>query len=272
MPSTNDTWREGAFYDTGGTGSRKETLVETHLSSPPDISIEFPRIWMATQTKELMYNVDGILSTVVTSFVEIFNDYAGKVSGSTVVNPHIYKRISATALTAPSGFTFEPPTPDYVSISTLNSTVDLETTTTNTNKAQVLFSFDLISMIERNIGTIPGANTAAKVTWLKANVRRIVCNWSGFGSSPAGTIAKVGLWNANLSQWLNTDGGWYGQNSTGSIALVQVFTTPSATVADSVDPNGFVHFQAYADASNGSTASTIRTDYVQIQVETNDTF
>jgi hypothetical protein len=33
-----------------------------------------------------------------------------------------------------------------------------------------------------------------------------------------------------------------------------------------IDANGFIHCLAYADASNGTTASTINTDYVELNV------
>jgi hypothetical protein len=40
----------------------------------------------------------------------------------------------------------------------------------------------------------------------------------------------------------------------------------SANVPYAIDSNGFVHFLAYTDASDGITPSTIYTDYAQLQI------
>src|SRR5690606_21250337 len=40
-----------------------------------------------------------------------------------------------------------------------------------------------------------------------------------------------------------------------------------SSIPGTIDSNGFVHFLAFADASNGTTASRIETDYVELEVE-----
>ncbi len=61
--------------------------------------------------------------------------------------------------------------------------------------------------------------------------------------------------------------------TTGSSFAYNVSNTPSKitslnTVIDArIDSNGFTHFLAYAEASDGTTASVINTDYVELNVE-----
>lgn len=193
-------------------------------------------------------------------------NFVGKVSGSTTANPHIAKRKSGTAsstLLAPTGFDVEfsdgVGSVGYGSIQSLDNTLSNPTYPNAGGIAQVLFSFNLIEHVQRTYGTIPGATTADKIAWLKSNLSKLTFNWWGFGSSPAGN-------KANLAQWYAGNGtpswGNIASHTNGSVAkLIQILGTIH------IDSNGFVHLLAYADASDGTTASVINTDYVELNVE-----
>lgn len=190
-------------------------------------------------------------------------NFVGKVSGSTTANPHLYSRASGSTLRAPSdGAWTENDDTQLSRITSLDALVFSSTSSTSGSSAQQKFSFDLISHVQRTYGTIPGATTADKVAWLKSNLSKLTFNWFGFGSSPAGNKATVAMWS-------NPSNVWYGQLSSG-LGTVTKLPRPAATPADInavIDSNGFVHFLAYAEASDGTTASVINTDYVELNVE-----
>jgi len=200
-------------------------------------------------------------------------NFENKVSGSTVENPHVAKSNSNmggswTTLSAPSGFSVEFINA-YSLVSKLDGSVINIIQNANGNMAQTLFSFNLIEAIERNVGKIPASDTAGKVAWLKNNIARITFNWWGYGSSPTGNKATVAIKNNNTDGWVtcsshtnsavtkvkgeinNGQLGWFGSGGA------------------CCDSNGLVHFLAYADPSDGVTASTIYTDYVELEIELN---
>jgi hypothetical protein len=126
---------------------------------------------------------------------------------------------------------------------------------------QNLYSFDLIEHVLRNYGSSVfgvAVTTPERVAWLKLNVAKLIVNWHGYGSSPSGNKAYLGLWNASSSLY---DGTLNHTNGT-----VTKITQTSSNMSLRIDTNGFVHFIAYADASNGTTASTINTDFIELEV------
>lgn len=198
-------------------------------------------------------------------FVDQSNaNFVGKVAGSTTANPHVAKRTSggqsgATSLQNPNSGQFGVE-PNYNEISTLDSTTWFLSVQGNAQIAQEIFSFNLIEHVQRTYGTIPGATTADKVAWLKSNLSKLTFNWFGFGSSPAGNKASLTFWEGSL--WFNN---WLFTTSPTTTKVTGTIGISPAT--NRIDSNGFVHFLAYAEASDGTTASVINTDYVELNVE-----
>lgn len=196
-------------------------------------------------------------------------NYVGKVAGSVVENPHIaYAGGSGpTTLLSPSAFSIEFAS-GYSSITTLNGTPYATTTTpTNGAIAQQLFSFNLIEHTLRKWGASvfgTAVTTADRVAWLKANLTKFYGNWYGFGSGPAGNKATFTMWNTDTLSYA-TAGDRHESHTSGTVTKLPAFAT-TVTIPQSIDANGFVHFLAYADASNGTTASTINTDFVELEV------
>lgn len=195
-------------------------------------------------------------------------NFSGKVSGSTTANPHIVKRKSGTAsstLLAPTGFDVEfsdgVGSVGYGSIQSLDNTLSNPTYPNAGGIAQVLFSFNLIEHVQRTYGTIPGATTADKVAWLKNNLSKLTFNWFGFGSSVGGNKATVSVWSKSSSTWTAPVAH---NNSTSNKLSIPIGVTQ---VTSGFDTDGIIHFLAYADASDGTTASVINTDYVELIVE-----
>lgn len=192
--------------------------------------------------------------------VHISDDFAGKVSGDTVVNPNIFRPNYLYGTLKPPTIYGE--TTDYSNLSTLNVFSRRNTILTNGNIPIHCFSFNLIRIVEDKFGTLPCPNDiASKVAWLKANISSIKCNWWGYGSCPSGNKATLARWENSGASWITG-----GTNSSTSPILTTVIP---GTIIDAIDKDGFFHALAYTDASDGVTASTIYTDYVNIEIVLN---
>lgn len=191
-------------------------------------------------------------------------NFIGKIAGSTTANPHIFKRAnSSNVLLAPTGFGIEPAQTEYDNINNLNASSSLINAITSGNYAQMLFSFNLIEHVQHTYGTIPGASTADKVAWLKANANKVTFNWWGFGSGVYNSAPRA--W-AYLSCWLNTSWWRAWEQPSANVSLAKP-SISGANLVNSIDSSGFIHFLIHADPSDGTTASVINTDYVELQVE-----
>mgnify|MGYP000863658862 FL=1 len=202
----------------------------------------------------------------------ILDDFQGKVAGSVIENPNIGRRTngngSQTSLLLPLSHN-EAEMELGVNDSGITNIEKLDGssigTTTNITNAipQHLFAFNLIEIVERKYGVIPGSTMADKVTWLKNNLASITCNWWGYGSCPSGNKAELkrfnflsGTWSTvNISHTLNY-----------SSLLTYSDLSYNLTTATLIDSNGFIYYLAYTDASDGTTPSTIYTDYINIEV------
>lgn len=194
-------------------------------------------------------------------FVDQSNaNFVGKVSGSTIANPHVGKKYAQTTLIPPSDSLWsEWSTINYSNASLLDGSSLSDSGLTPGRMSQQLFSFNLIEHVQRTYGLIPGVTTAEKVAWLKSNISKLTFNWFGFGSSPSGNKATMVMYDG-------TTWGILTNHTLGVITkLVGNILTPS--FASRIDSNGFAHFLVHADASDGTTPSVINTDYAELNVE-----
>lgn len=204
---------------------------------------------------------DGLGNVIMVekNYASLTKDFTGKVSGSTVENPHIAKFDNTSNMLVPSAFV-DPlgllTTANYNAISALGSSNFASTINSNGYISKQLFSFNLIRMYEDTYGVIPITSTATvdKVNWLKANLATLVCNWTGYGSCPSGNKAYLARWGSSTWEAVLNN------TSSTSSELVR------GTLPSYIDSNGFVHYLAYTDASDGVTASTIYTDYINLQM------
>ncbi|UYT83938.1 hypothetical protein [Priestia megaterium] len=199
-------------------------------------------------------------------------NFEGKVAGSTLENPHISKRTTFNdtpiTLLKPSDFTIEVNGTDggYSTLNSLNGT--LSSITMNkpyivNGISQELFSFNLIEEVERKVGRIPGSTVTDKIIWLKNNLNKLTFNWYGFGAGVGGNKATVKFFRVSNSSWEATTGGTNSHTSSVVSKISQIITG----VANYIDDNGFIHFLAHAEASDGTIASTINTDYADLDIE-----
>lgn len=200
----------------------------------------------------------------------IKQDFRGKVSGSTVENGHR----ASVHTSGKSGLI----TPTEAVTEGIQSSIDLlkglddklwkHAVNTNNYISQQLFSFDIIRTLQDKFGPQiwQGKTTLTdKITIAKQVITGIACNWHGFGTSPIGN-------KATIKRWLGDTDGWFGStNHTNSTVakLVQLLTKTEINAGKAIDSNGFSYFLVHAEPSNGTVASLINTDYVELELEVN---
>lgn len=186
-------------------------------------------------------------------------NFEGKTVGSTLENPHVAMRPASTSgdtykiLQPPNGLWSE--FTSYAEITSVNGAVYTRSLSASGEMAQVRFSFDIVAEVERQLGRIPRTTLAEKIQWLKGNIvsqtaegMRLI--WKGMGSSPTGNKASLAYWNG--TEWRSA------ATYTGaSIGILERGLGGSG--ANFIQPDGFVHFIAYAEPSNGTVPSVIST-------------
>lgn len=121
-------------------------------------------------------------------------------------------------------------------------------------------------MFESQAGNIPSND---KLQWLKDNISRIAVNWHGFGSGPSGNKVDILQWSVTLNTWV------FNRNHTNAsvtkLSLDFDSTKPNGyKQSDIIDSNGFIHLLAFAEPSDGTTASVLNIDYVEAIVDTKE--
>lgn len=206
-------------------------------------------------------NIDSDLpkAGVITNFI-------GKISGSTIANGNIFKNRYGATLVSPSDNNFSEV--DATNISTLNNILSIKQGAVDNVMSQHLFSFDIIRALEDKYGvTIWQGKTllSDKIIIAKQIITKLTCNWWGYGSSPTGSKATLIGWNG--IQWSTGLNNVTGSNNV--VAKLSITRTDSSGISSMIQSDGFVHFLTYAEASNGTTASIINTDYIELAIELN---
>lgn len=183
-------------------------------------------------------------------------NFVGKVAGSSTENPHRSSAVyGSTSLATPSAA--DTVQAVYDALKSIDLSRVVVSNTGSGHVSQQLFSFNIVEHIQRTYGNIPGVTTAEKVTWLRNNLSKLTFNWWGFGSSVGGNKANISFWNG--SSWT-----YWTSNSANTPSKSSIISTGIASL---VQTDGFAYFVAYADASDGTTASVINTDYAELVVE-----
>jgi len=199
-----------------------------------------------------------------TEYADRIADFVGKIAGSVVENPHLARNGALSALVVPpfTGFAEQ----GYLQIQT-TSDGQTRATATSVNGVvpQQVFSFNIVAEFEKAYGAVPSADQtlAGKIAWLKSNLKSFIFDWTGYGSCPSGNKAYIDYWNVISSVWAFKNAGTQDtySNTSSSPTLKEM---NSGVIDNKIDVNGFVHFLAYTDASDGVTPSTIYTDYVKL--------
>ncbi|WP_427036650.1 distal tail protein Dit [Cytobacillus pseudoceanisediminis] len=188
-------------------------------------------------------------------------DFVGKVAGSVTANPHLYSYsvISPSSLLVPNAAGWE----SQANISQASydriKTLDGQTTTGGQGSVsgsigQQIFSFNLIEYIKRKYGYTPTTQ------WIKDNSQRVKLTWHGRGTGPSGNRANLNLWSGESNTWTAS----FASHTSGNISPLAY---DSYSFQSRITNDGFLHFSVNAEASNGTIASTIETDFVELEVE-----
>lgn len=261
-----------------GLGTKQATFT---ITTPPtnntdpikiDYSISYPAGQGISEVPMEVYeaSVNGQrLVKASDSIVRVKANFEGKVAFSADLVPHKYFHMHTNTLQTLNGTWYEIGYQDeYDGILKLDGTVKTTTSSTNGDIAQQRFSFDLIRLMEDKFGEgffADCVTTADKVNKLKSVITKITPRWYGYGTSPTGNKAKLEFWNG--SAWSL---GWAFHSSSTVALLTNVINSSYITTSQPTFlQNGFIHFLVHADPSDGTTASTIYTDYVELEVEIN---
>jgi hypothetical protein len=212
--------------------------------------------------QQTVVGVKGIVNPTVQvkSNASTTGDFSGKIVGSNVENPHDVKHAYQSTLQHPTTGTFVAQNQGNIdNVKTLDGMLYRPNVNTNGVIAHVVFSLNLIEHVERKYKKkIPSSN---KVQWLKDNILYFNPFWSGRGSGPNGYKATFSIFRFDTNVY-------YGNivSTSSVISKLSIFAT-AEDIRVALDSNGRVHLLAYADPSNGTTASTIETDHFSFDVE-----
>lgn len=191
---------------------------------------------------------------------EAFSDFTGKIQYSTTENPNMFRYRAAATLGVPSDFTTEATQVSHQDkIKTIDGQTSTYTQTTAGNIPQMMWSFDVIQIIERKYGSdIWGGTTllADKIALAKTWITSLSYRYLGYGSTPTGN--KI-----ILARYKSDDNTWYGNWSYNNTVITE-HVISSSVASNNIDANGFIHLVAYTDASDGVTGSTLNTDYISL--------
>lgn len=192
------------------------------------------------------------------------DDFAGKITGSVVENPHYFSNMQSQSILTPSEFTIE--SNNYSLIYVLDGTVAQYATNIVVNmRGQHYTRYNLIALIERKGGQIPAATTADKVIWLKANIKNITASHWGYGARSVDGVYGVTfqVWNLAKATWSTVTVTHANPNIT---KMSYDTAIESANIGDFIDANGNIGFSAYSVPATSTQQAVMATDYVQIVV------
>ncbi|NBI30917.1 carbohydrate binding domain-containing protein [Chengkuizengella marina] len=204
--------------------------------------------------QKVVRSEDGIVTIKV--------NFEGKTAGNTDLNPHSFWHKHYEGLASPDMFITELPQASYNQISSLDEELAISQILEEGKQAEKLFRFNVIRVIQDKLGEgfFEGCVTIEdKIQRAKDQIEIIICNWWGYGENPGGFNANFAIRRTESSEWENRD------SHTSSDVSDLLASTGNMDVR--IDDNGFVHFLAYTDPSDGVTPSTLYTNHVELEIQ-----
>jgi hypothetical protein len=216
------------------------------------------------------YSLLGLYNNTINSEITLKTDYVGKIANSTIENPNTLRRRSTTTLGDPTtsvGWTDGAQV--YIDpLSALDGVLGTGIINSNGLMSVMGYGFDLINVIERKVGKgVWNGKTllADKITILNTIIKSISCNWYGYGTGSGGNYSKLGWWTG-AGYTFSSGSSWEHVNGTVTkINPVCIFGS-TGWWNTSITNDGFVHIVANPNPSNGTIASTINHDYVNLEI------
>lgn len=134
--------------------------------------------------------MDAFSQTAPWTYSETEN-FANKISGSTVENPNIAKFAKATTLQIPGMIATECSQSYYDAMKTVDTNPFDIYSASSGQFGQLLVSFDIFSYLERKFGKYiwQGKDSGAdKATIAKSYISQFTLNWTGFGKHPKKSV------------------------------------------------------------------------------------
>ena len=189
------------------------------------------------------------------SQIVIEDDFKGKIAKSTDECPHMYNWSSDATLLTPTkleGNTSNIQT-YYDKLSSKDNVLESMTVGTLNGIPQQLFSFNILDIIRRKLN-----NKNITLAWIKSNITKITFNHVGYCTNDTTFDRLFAKYDYTNNKWL-----YVRTVSTTQSSLSQVVINPEFY---EINNEGIVSFLVYGGASNGSSNSTVFTDYVSIEL------
>lgn len=190
-------------------------------------------------------------------------DFRKKVLGSTIENPHIMLHGAHPALPHPSTTTSELQNM-YDNVSNLDEKIAIYQNRTLGHKARQLFKWNLIEQVVRDypglFESLEADTLDKKVTFLKQHITALNLSIWGYGSGPTGNKLSFVPWSNNA--WITSSSY---NNTTGIVQELMHKWENQNTISNIIQSDGFLYMLAYAEISDGITASLVSIDYASLE-------
>ncbi|MHC5217146.1 BppU family phage baseplate upper protein [Enterococcus sp. LJL128] len=194
----------------------------------------------------------------------ILYDFKNKIAGSVVDNQNKMTRTAYPTLLPPKSITIENTQSQYNSVMNLDNNLYTQSTTVSGNIFQVMFSYNVIEIVEKRYPHFfEGIITIAeKILKLKQVLKEINFKVYGFaqGSGEKPNRMMLARWGGTY-EWVTSQ-----SSDSTMVTLLQGILTSESQITSSIDTAGYVYILAYAPASDDTEPSTVNIDYASLEL------
>lgn len=193
--------------------------------------------------------------------VTVNSDFTGKIAGSVIENANIFKRNSSTGLQIPSHNTWvENGQSHYDAIKKLDETVATFSYSSEGVVAAGGIPWNILWILEKNFPLIFKniSTTIGKLAIAKNKITYLDINAHGKGLGPNGNKFYLNAFNTSRGVWATP------VNHTSSAISKLTYSYHKADIL--LSNEGLINVAIYADAANGTTASSVSIDYANIDL------
>ncbi|QXJ59411.1 hypothetical protein J9537_01070 [Enterococcus raffinosus] len=196
--------------------------------------------------------------------IPIILDFEGKIASSVIENPHKATAGFSSVLPVPSQTTGEVSQNAYNALSTLDGNVTNPYTAANKDMTYFLIQWNIVEGLTRVLGVDffrdQGASTTLeKVRFIRSITKKINPIIYGRGSSVGGNKLSHKRW---FGSW--ESGGT--STTSSSITKLELPSENENTINSYIQDSGFGSNIVYAEASDGTTLSTVIIDYACLEL------
>lgn len=217
--------------------------------------------------KSLIIEVGTKAEANVETFVtrEILSDFntPPKIAGSNVENANNLKWIHRDSLVSPNSSGWNSATQVYINMLYKLDNVSFTATTVagaSNVKPQITKEFNAVWILERVFPSIfnNAITLVEKATIAKKLIKKFQYRCWAKASGPTGTLCTHSIYNPNLSAWGAT------VTSSGTNIVERSITSANDSTPIYMTADGYYYFITYAEASDGTKASSVSIDYTNI--------